>query len=192
MWLGIGEAISAVIDQGGLEVLKEMHNEWPFFRVTLDMIKMVFGKADPAVFMMYAQNLSTPDMMPMAEALIKRFELTSEAIDKVTGRCYLLCSLNPWRHLQLCPHPLRGRGYGYVLYRAVHMILMPGVTWQVLNADSESLSLMKGQSELNLKLMLRAPYVTPLNALQVRQPLLPSHSIPALRTANTVRERYRA
>jgi len=122
VWLGIGEALSAVIEQGGLDVLKEMHNDWPFFRVTLDMIKMVFGKADTAVFLMYAQQLSDPDMMPIAEALIKRFELTAEAIDKV-----LLTST--------------GTEGGF--------------------------SITKGQSDLKLKLMLRAPYVTPLNALQV-------------------------
>jgi len=132
VWLGIGEALAHVVEQpGGMELLKDMHNHWPFFRVTLDMIKMVFAKGDPAVFMMYAQRLSTPDMLPYAEELVRTFEMTSDVVDKV------------------------------------------------LSEQEGGLSNMKNQSsDLNLKLLLRAPYVTPLNALQV-------HTLKMLRLLQT-------
>ena len=37
------------IKKGNLAKLQQMYKEWPFFSVTLDMIEMVFAKADPRV-----------------------------------------------------------------------------------------------------------------------------------------------
>ncbi len=42
-------AAQAMIDEGKLGLLQQMYKEWPFFSVTLDMIEMVFAKADPRV-----------------------------------------------------------------------------------------------------------------------------------------------
>ena len=42
-------AAQVMIDEGKLELLQQMYREWPFFSVTLDMIEMVFAKADPRV-----------------------------------------------------------------------------------------------------------------------------------------------
>ena len=38
-----------MIDEGKLPLLQQMYREWPFFSVTLDMVEMVFAKADPRV-----------------------------------------------------------------------------------------------------------------------------------------------
>ena len=38
-----------LIKEGKLAQLQQMYKEWPFFSVTLDMIEMVFAKADPRV-----------------------------------------------------------------------------------------------------------------------------------------------
>ena len=42
-------ALQALIKEGKLALLQRMYKEWPFFSVTLDMIEMVFAKADPRV-----------------------------------------------------------------------------------------------------------------------------------------------
>lgn len=42
-------ALQALIKEGKLGQLQQMYKEWPFFSVTLDMIEMVFAKADPRV-----------------------------------------------------------------------------------------------------------------------------------------------
>ena len=42
-------APQALIKDGKLAQLQQMYKEWPFFSVTLDMIEMVFAKADPRV-----------------------------------------------------------------------------------------------------------------------------------------------
>ncbi len=41
--------LQALIKEGKLAQLQRMYKEWPFFSVTLDMIEMVFAKADPRV-----------------------------------------------------------------------------------------------------------------------------------------------
>ena len=37
--------------------MRSMYNEWPFFQVTIDLIEMVFAKADPRVAEMYDRLL---------------------------------------------------------------------------------------------------------------------------------------
>eukprot|EP00191_Tetraselmis_sp_GSL018_P019798 CAMPEP_0177591956 /NCGR_PEP_ID=MMETSP0419_2-20121207/8289_1 /TAXON_ID=582737 /ORGANISM="Tetraselmis sp., Strain GSL018" /LENGTH=977 /DNA_ID=CAMNT_0019082763 /DNA_START=149 /DNA_END=3082 /DNA_ORIENTATION=- len=121
VWLGVGEALKDSIEKGQISLLQEMCQEWPFFRVTLDMIDMVFGKADPAVFMMYVRHLGDPDMLPMATRLAQLLESTEVTVKKVLGK-----------------------------------------------EDASGPQITKNRSILQLKLLLRAPYVTPLNALQVQ------------------------
>ncbi len=41
------------IKKGNLAKLQQMYKEWPFFSVTLDMIEMVFAKADPRIAQVY-------------------------------------------------------------------------------------------------------------------------------------------
>jgi len=45
----LNSALQALIKEGKLALLQRMYKEWPFFSVTLDMIEMVFAKADPRV-----------------------------------------------------------------------------------------------------------------------------------------------
>lgn len=40
VWLGIGEALQAMLAQGKLELLEDMYENWIFFRVTMDMIEV--------------------------------------------------------------------------------------------------------------------------------------------------------
>ncbi|CAA0832718.1 Phosphoenolpyruvate carboxylase 3 [Striga hermonthica] len=49
VWLGFGSAMKHVIDKDirNLQMLKDMYNEWPFFRVTIDLIEMVLAKGGP-------------------------------------------------------------------------------------------------------------------------------------------------
>ena len=46
-----------MIDSGKLELLMDMYQNWPFFSVTLDMVEMVFAKADPRVAQFYERTL---------------------------------------------------------------------------------------------------------------------------------------
>ena len=54
---------------GKLELLQEMYREWPFFQVTLDMVEMVFAKADPRVSLLYEEHLVSKELVPFGDNL---------------------------------------------------------------------------------------------------------------------------
>ncbi|EIE27459.1 PEPCase 1 [Coccomyxa subellipsoidea C-169] len=117
VWLGIGDAFQAMIDGGKLGLLQQMYKEWPFFSVTMDMIEMVFAKADPRVAQFYETGLVDKKLWPFGEDLRKRFDQTRTLLLKVM--------------------------------------------------DHKKLLETNDDVMLQQKLALRAPYITPLNILQV-------------------------
>ena len=125
VWLGVGDAFTAAVGAGHLPLLQRMYKEWPFFRVTLDMLEMVFAKADPRVSQFYVTGLVDPALHPLSEELAARFLGTRAALLQVMGHRGLL-------------------------------------------SDA-------GSRDLQERLALRAPYMTPLNVLQV-------HCLRTLRT----------
>jgi len=106
-----------MVEGGRLPLLQRMYKEWPFFRVTLDMLEMVFAKADPRVSQFYVTGLVDPALHPLSDELLARFLGTRAALLQVMGHRGLLSDAGT-RDLQEC-------------------------------------------------LALRAPYMTPLNVLQV-------------------------
>lgn len=48
-WLGAGQALQKIIDEGGKDTLEEMCEVWPFFSTRLSMLEMVYAKADVAI-----------------------------------------------------------------------------------------------------------------------------------------------
>ena len=58
-----------LVASGKLELLQEMYREWPFFQVTLDMVEMVFAKADPRVSLLYEEHLVSKDLVPFGDTL---------------------------------------------------------------------------------------------------------------------------
>jgi phosphoenolpyruvate carboxylase len=105
------------MDKGQGAVLSDMYQNWTFFRVTMDMLEMVFAKADPKIVKVYERHLVPKELHRMCDDLLERFKLTEECM------------------LEVMKHP----------------------------------SLLSSQSTafLQSKLQLRAPYVAPLNILQV-------------------------
>ena len=61
--------LQALIDDGKLETLQEMYQQWPFFSVTLDMMEMVFAKADPRVAQFYEVALVDKSLWPFGDDL---------------------------------------------------------------------------------------------------------------------------
>jgi phosphoenolpyruvate carboxylase len=56
-WYGFGSAVDAFLkreDEQGLESLRRMHREWPFFRALLGNMDMVLAKTDMAIAARYA------------------------------------------------------------------------------------------------------------------------------------------
>lgn len=89
-WLGVGAALTQSIEAGHTEVLREMYQEWPFFRSTMDLIEMVVAKADPEPSVFYDRGLVPEELQPFGDALRERLRVTVNRVLEVTGHAELL------------------------------------------------------------------------------------------------------
>ncbi|KAL5989656.1 Phosphoenolpyruvate carboxylase 1 [Asimina triloba] len=87
VWLGFGAAFKYVLDKNvkNLQLLQEMYNEWPFFRVTIDLVEMVFAKGDPGIAALYDKLLVSKDLWSFGERLRANYEATKSLLLKVAG-----------------------------------------------------------------------------------------------------------
>ena len=85
VWLGFGEAFKQAIDKDikNLKMLQEMYNEWPFFRVTIDLIEMVFAKGDPSISTLNDKLLVSQDLWSFGEQLRSKYEETKNLLLQV-------------------------------------------------------------------------------------------------------------
>ncbi|PMR73458.1 phosphoenolpyruvate carboxylase [Billgrantia endophytica] len=81
-WLGSGEAFGTRLDEeGGLEVLREMRDKWPFFGTYLDMLEMLLAKADVGIATYYERRLvDEPALKALGEQLRERFTRLNEVL----------------------------------------------------------------------------------------------------------------
>jgi phosphoenolpyruvate carboxylase len=89
-WLGIGDALEEAFGDGRRSLLREMYDQWPFFRSTLDLVEMVLAKTAPGIAALYERRLVPRDLRPMGERLRRCHARTVEAIKIVSGHDRLL------------------------------------------------------------------------------------------------------
>lgn len=78
-WLGAGRALATVIEEpGGLELLQQMAEVWPFFDDLLQKIEMVCAKADLEIARMYVQQLGASEAL--FDTLRAEYERTVESV----------------------------------------------------------------------------------------------------------------
>jgi len=82
VWLGFGAAFKHVIekDSKNLQMLRDMYNQWPFFRVTLDLVEMVFAKGDPGIATLYDKLLVSDELLSFGERLRSTYEETKSLL----------------------------------------------------------------------------------------------------------------
>lgn len=87
VWLGCGAAFKHVIEKDirNLAMLKEMYNKWSFFRVTIDLLEMVFAKGDPGIAALYDKLLVADELKPFGEHLRKSYVETEKFLLEVAG-----------------------------------------------------------------------------------------------------------
>jgi phosphoenolpyruvate carboxylase len=90
-WYALGTGIGTYLDEGGdIETLREMYQEWPFFRTTLDNASLALARTDFEIAAYYA-DLADPDLreefFPHLQA---EYERTRDIVLDVTGRETLL------------------------------------------------------------------------------------------------------
>ncbi|GJP55612.1 hypothetical protein CLOM_g14562 [Closterium sp. NIES-68] len=117
VWLGLAAALRGVVEEDphALDELQRMYQQWPFFRVTLDLLQMVFAKGDPRVARLYQQELAPPDLQQLGDELLQKYEESKNFV-------LLICG-------QLVP--------------------------------------LESNPTLRQRLLVREPYITPLNVMQV-------------------------
>ena len=76
-WLGAHQGLQQAIDNGHQAVLEEMSRQWPFFRTRLEMLEMVFLKADSWLAEYYDTRLVPENLWPLGKQL--RQELADAA-----------------------------------------------------------------------------------------------------------------
>jgi phosphoenolpyruvate carboxylase len=108
VWLGFGAAFKQVIakDVKNLHMLQEMYNQWPFFRVTIDLVEMVFAKGDPGIAALNDRLLVSQDLWPFGEQLRSKYEETKKLLLQVM--LLLLCK---FEHFSFAVKGLFGSTY---------------------------------------------------------------------------------
>jgi phosphoenolpyruvate carboxylase len=79
-WLGTHIALNSVIDDGKKHLLIEMSKEWPFFRTRLEMLEMVFLKADMWLSEYYDQRLAPEALWPLGQRLRAELQASTEVV----------------------------------------------------------------------------------------------------------------
>ena len=64
-------------------MLEQMYNQWPFFRVTIDLVEMVFAKGDPGIAALYDKLLVSEELQPFGDRLRQDYEDTKKLLLQV-------------------------------------------------------------------------------------------------------------
>ena len=94
-WLGAHKGLEAVITNGEEETLITMNQHWPFFRARLDMLEMVFLKADISLAAYYDGLLVPEELKPLGKRLRDELRASMELILHLKDEAELL-SDEPW------------------------------------------------------------------------------------------------
>lgn len=90
-WYGLGTALAAGKEVHGLDLLREMDRNWPFFNAMLANAEMALAKADRAIAQRYAALVVPEALRDRIWALIEaEWKLTEQQLLEVTGQEHLL------------------------------------------------------------------------------------------------------
>ena len=90
-WFGLGTALEGAVEEHGIELVREMEREWPFFSALLSNAEMACAKADLTVGRRYAQLVGDREVRARIWARIEgEFARTCEALLAVTRQSRLL------------------------------------------------------------------------------------------------------
>ena len=90
-WYGLGSALAAARDRVGIELLREMESDWPFFAALLSNAEMALAKVDLPIAERYVALVEDARLRERVWARIRdEFDLTVELLLEVTGQARLL------------------------------------------------------------------------------------------------------
>ncbi len=95
-WFGVGTALSAELksDPQQIELLRVLHQRWPFFRMLISKVEMTLSKVDLEVAKYYVDTLGSPKNRDSFEVIFdvisKEYNLTKTLILEITAKNKLL------------------------------------------------------------------------------------------------------
>jgi phosphoenolpyruvate carboxylase len=90
-WYGLGTALAAAREEVGLETLREMESEWPFFAGMISNAEMACAKADLGIARRYAALCEDEDLRERIWSRIEaELDVTTRELLQVTGGKRLL------------------------------------------------------------------------------------------------------
>ena len=140
-WYGFGSALRDFLaaHPDGLQVLREMYREWPFFRTLLSNMDMVLAKSDLAIAARYAELVSDPALRAaIFPRLQAEWHATVDGLLAISGQSRLLADnpllarsirhrfpyLDPLNHLQIeLIKRLRAGNEDEHVKRAIHLTI---------------------------------------------------------------------
>ena len=94
-WLGAGAALGKAVDEGSVDLLREMSQQWPFFATRLSMLEMVYAKAEPGISAYYDELLVPEALQGIGERLRDQLRSDIETVLSVLERDTLVAG-QPW------------------------------------------------------------------------------------------------
>jgi phosphoenolpyruvate carboxylase len=93
-WFGFGSAVQAFLAERGeaaIELLRQMHRDWPFFRTLLANMDMVLAKSDIGIAERYAELVADPKLRDAIFPRLKaEWQASIAALLAITGQQELL------------------------------------------------------------------------------------------------------
>jgi len=95
-WFGVGTALSTELnsDPQEIELLRVLHQRWPFFRMLISKVEMTLSKVDLEVARYYVDTLGSKENKDsfddIFEVISKEYNLTKSLILEITGKNKLL------------------------------------------------------------------------------------------------------
>ncbi|OXY81272.1 phosphoenolpyruvate carboxylase [Oceanimonas doudoroffii] len=94
-WLGAHKGLEKVVEDGHEATLRAMNQGWPFFRARLDMLEMVFLKADLGLAAYYDSVLVPEELKPLGKRLRDELRASTKLVLQLKEKSELL-SNEPW------------------------------------------------------------------------------------------------